>query len=319
MSNIIIKYPKSHKTFLKFINSNKAYCNIYNLLNPKIFDTTLRDGLQNVKPEEFGNYTTEKKIELYKKMITEYNPNFIEVGSLVSKKYFPIFLDSLDILSQTNLKTIEKKNFLLVPSLNKLKLAIRNGCNNFSFISSVSEKFQIVNTNKNIHQTKTDILEMMYEVVSNPSVGSNPKVKIYLSCIDTCPLEGKILNDTIISEIAYYNDVCKPDLICLSDTCATLTFDNFVIIIEGIIKCGVNCEKISLHLHVDKTKSNYFAELQKIFNYSLDSGIKNFDVSLLETGGCVMTLGSNNTKANLSYELYYKLLVNYIVFKAAKN
>ena len=47
----------------------------------------------------------------------------------------------------------------------------------------------------------------------------------------------------------------------------------------------------------------------------MEVGIRKFDVSLLETGGCTMTLGKSNTKPNLSYELYYKLLIDYIVSK----
>ena len=303
----------NYKSFIEFINSNEIYYNIYQSLNIKEFDTTLRDGLQNVKHTDFDNYTTEKKIKLYHKIINEYNPDFIETGSLVSDKYFPIFSDSLVIFSQT----MNEKNFLLIPSSNKLNLAINNKCNNFCFISSVSESFQLKNINKTLRETKSEILSMTNKIMTNKLI-DNPKIKIYLSCIDNCPFQGKISNDVIVDEIVYYYQICKPDLICLSDTCAFLTFDNFYWIINKCVESGVDCKKISLHLHVDKSKPNYIDELQKIFNYSLDIGIVNFDVGLLETGGCVMTLGSTNTKPNLSYELYYKLLFNYILLKTKK-
>jgi hypothetical protein len=85
----------------------------------------------------------------------------------------------LELFSQLKNKN---KNYILVPSFSKLHYVINYGCNNFAFISSVSESFQMKNTKKNINSTKNEILEMMYEIVSNPSI-SNPKVKIYLSCI----------------------------------------------------------------------------------------------------------------------------------------
>jgi len=314
MTYIIEKYPNCHKSLNKFIVSNEAYQKVYNSLNPVIFDTTLRDGLQNIKTTEFGNYSTQYKLELYNEIKAKHKPEFVEVGSLVSKKYFPIFSDSVEIFTQTN-NEIVGKNFLLVPSMSKLKLAIDTGCNNFSFISSVSESFQLANTNKTIQQTKAEIVEMMYEIASNPKI-SNPKLKIYISCIDHCPKEGMISLDFIVDEIIYYNEVFKPDIICLSDTCASLTYESFISIVDKANKGGVPYHKLSLHLHVNNSNPNYYSNLQKIFNASMDRKITQWDLSLLETGGCVMTLDNSNIKPNLSYELYYKLLVDYIVSKS---
>jgi hypothetical protein len=313
MTHIIKKYPSCYKSLSKLIGSNENYKNIYSLLNPVIFDTTLRDGLQNIKQSELNNYSTQNKLELYNKIKAKHKPEFVEVGSLVSKKYFPIFSDSIEIFTQTNNNTIGK-NFLLIPSMSKLKLAINSGCNNFSFISSVSESFQLANTNKSIQQTKAEILEMMYEIVSNP-ITSNPQVKIYLSCIDHCPKEGKISPDLIADEIIYYNDVSKPDIICLSDTCGSLTHESFIDIVDKANKGGVPYQKLSLHLHIDNSSPNYYSNLQKIFNASMDRKITQWDLSLLETGGCVMTLDNSNIKPNLSYQLYYRLLIDYIVYK----
>lgn len=311
MNRIFKKYPTCYDSLTKFINSNEAYANIYNIIKPTLFDVSLRDGLQNIKKDDIFKYTTEEKIKLYNKIISTHNPAELEVGSIVSKKFFPIFEDSLKLFTQ--LDNI-KNNYLLIPSSSKLKQALDLGCNNFSFISSVSESFQKKNTNKSIEQTKNEILEMMYEIVSNPSI-TNPKVKIYLSCINTCPIEGRISNDLISNEIIYYNDICKPDIICLSDTCANLSYDDFLDIITKANKGGVSYEKMSLHLHVDLTNKDYYLNLQKIFNDSINKGITKFDISFLESGGCVMTLGNTDTKPNLSYELYYRLLVDYIIYK----
>ena len=202
MDKIIKKYPNSFESITKFIDSNKTYTNIFNTIKPTLFDVSLRDGLQNVKKVDVSKYTTEEKIKLYNKIISTHNPGELEVGSIVSKKFFPIFEDSIKLFTQLD----NKNNYLLVPSFSKLKFAIDSGCNNFSFISSVSESFQKTNTNKSIEQTKNEILEMMHTIDSNPSI-INPKVKIYLSCINKCPIEGIISNDLIADEIIYYNNV----------------------------------------------------------------------------------------------------------------
>ena len=311
MNKIIKKYPNCYESLTKFINSNEEYTSIYNTIKPTLFDVSLRDGLQNIKKDDVSKYTTDEKIKLYNQIVSTHNPMELEIGSIVSKIFFPIFEDTIELFNKLN---DSNKNYLLIPSFSKLKPAIDLGCNNFSFISSVSESFQKKNTNKSIEQTKNEILEMMNQINSNSFI-FNPKFKIYLSCINTCPIEGKISNDLIINEIVYYNNICKPDIICLSDTCANLSYNDFSYIVSEANKCGVSYDKLSLHLHIDLTNKDYYYNLQKIFNYSIEKGINKFDISFLETGGCVMTLGNDNTKPNLSYELYYRLVVDYITSK----
>lgn len=322
------KYQNYRELFLKWIEMNTKYKNIYNSMDIILFDTTLRDGLQNIPKENLSDFTTEKKIKLYEKIIKEYNPESIEIGSIVSEKFFPIFSDSLEILRITNQLN---KNFLLVPSVSKLKQIINPDvineklytldvdkkleiyrCKNFSFIASVSESFQIKNTKKTLAETRLEILKMTQLIDSNIK---DRKIKLYLSCIDNCPIEGKISHDNIIEEIKYYHEICKPDIICLSDTCSSLSYESFINIIDQILIEGIDIMKISLHLHIDLSTKNSVDNLQKIFNSALDRKITKFDVSLLEFGGCVMTMNYNKTKPNLSYELYYKLLKNYIIMK----
>ena len=307
-----IIYPNCQNSFKKWLYSNKNYLELYNSINPRIFDVTLRDGLQSIKEDEYNKYSTDIKLQIYNDIINKYNPNYIEIGSLVSKKILPIMSDSLEIYNKT--WKPNTNNFLLIPSESKLSDALKNNCVNISLISSVSESFQLVNTKKTLHQTKSEILGMMYELYSCPKI-TNPKVKLYLSCIDSCPISGQIPLDFIANEIKYYNEICKPDTICLSDTCGNLSIDNFTILIDMINKLGVPVSKLSLHLHIDK---NNIDNVQKIFATALDRNILEFDISMLDTGGCSVTMGSK-TKPNLTYNLYYKFLCDYIMDKIKEN
>ena len=72
---------------------------------------------------------------------------------------------------------------------------------------------------------------------------------------------------------------------------------------------GLPSNKLSLHLHVKNGREDI---VEKIIHKALDRRIIDFDVSLLETGGCSVTMNKNQIAPNLSYELYYKSLVNYI-------
>jgi len=200
--------------------------------------------------------------------------------------------------------------YLLIPSSSKLADAIELGCSHISLISSVSEKFQLANTKKTLEQTKQNI-----KYICDNFQG---KIKLYLSCIDTCPLAGPIDHIYICEQIVWYWKECGVNTICLSDTVGSLTPKSFISIIDQAHSQGVPYESISLHLHVGLE-----SDVIKIMFEALDRGITGFDVSYLETGGCSVTMGmpsssdksKSKIKPNLSYPLYYKGLTSYIESK----
>lgn len=294
------------KKFIDQIATNNEYYKLYKILNPRLFDVSLRDGIQNIHINEQKKYTTDYKLEIYNYIIKNYKPNYIEIGSIVSEKIIPTLSDSVILYEKTFYEN--NNNFLLIPSKSKLQNAINCNCKNISLISSVSESFQFVNTKKTLEQTKLEINKIIHILKSNYS---DCRIKLYLSCIDCCPISGKIPLDIIINEIKYYNDINEIDTICLSDTCGNLLHENFLQIINESKKNNISFEKISLHLHIDYDN---IINTKQIFFSALDNKISEFDVSLLDTGGCVVTL-KNNTKPNLSYELYFKFLLEYILLK----
>jgi hypothetical protein len=134
------------------------------------------------------------------------------------------------------------------------------------------------------------------------------KTKLYISCINECPIGGKIDNDYIVHRILNLNNL-NVDNICLSDTCGTLSLYDFEYIIDNCMFFGIHHNKISLHLHV---LPNQEEKVEKIMHTALDKGIVNFDVSMLNT----LTTHRSKLAPNLSYELYYKFLIRYIYKKA---
>ena len=89
--------------------------------------------------------------------------------------------------------------------MDKFKIALDSGIKNMSFITSVSNEFQLKNTNKTIEQTK-EILKNMLERIESVEDSTLFKIKLYISCITHCPIVGKMNNDLIINEIMYYNN-----------------------------------------------------------------------------------------------------------------
>ena len=312
-------YPRCAFTFKKFLNSNPDYYGFYYVLGePRPFDVTLRDGLQSLSREEQKNYTYEDKIDLYHNIMFNYRPKNIEIGSVVSEKVLPIIKDSIKLFqniqsyedSVNELSDIKKSNrFVLVPNLKQLKKVINyTGINHFSFITSVSNQFQLKNTKQTLEESYNELYEMMYSFEENRYRLKPPYVKLYVSCVNECPISGKIDNDFIVNKILNLNKM-NVDNICLSDTCGTLNVDDFEYIVDTCIFFGLPANKLSLHLHVKKGREDI---VEKIIHKALDRNIIDFDVSLLETGGCSVTMNKNSIAPNLSYELYYKSLTSYI-------
>ena len=98
----------------------------------------------------------------------------------------------------------------------------------------------------------------------------------------------------------------KINELCLSDTCGTLKFNDYKYILDRCIEEQIPMQLLSLHLHVDDKN-----ELEKIIRYSLLNNINCFDVSSLEEGGCSVTI--KKPKKNLSYDLFYEILLTYIL------
>lgn len=302
-------YPKCTTSFMELVHSQKRLTNLYvnKIIKVRPFDVTLRDGLQALTRTEQENFDINAKKQIYGEIINKYNPRNLEIGSCVNKKVLPIFNDTEELFNYVNMNNKSKKHYVLIPNQEHLINAVNFGVRNFSFITSVSNSFQHKNTRMTLNQTYSNLIIMMKYL--DDLQGENLNVKLYVSCINECPIDGKIHTHNIVSEL-FSLSLLKFNKICLSDTCGSLTNDEFVDIIEDTKKVGIDTKKFSLHLHVKPERED---EVEKIFHTALDYGIDEFDVSDLKTGGCSVTMDKNRLAPNLSYEQYYKFLTTYLM------
>jgi len=297
--------------FYKKIQSTKNLQEMFRKINPILFDVSLRDGIQGALVE---SYPSEKKIEIFDKIIRDENPSKMEIGSIVSYRHLPIMKDTIPLYQYCIANNHRKSDiYVLVPSISKLNVALFNQIQNYSFITSVSNAFQLKNTCRTIETTKADFFQMFERI---EKYTKNARKKLYISCIDHCPIVGKISRDTIIEEIVYYNTHYPFDEICLSDTCGNLSYDNFAYIVNHATLLGVNIEKLSIHLHIcPKNMDN----VEQILKFCWQNDLNKFDVSTLETGGCSVTMNRDQLLPNLSYELFYVILYKYMVDELEKK
>ena len=123
----------------------------------KLFDVTLRDGLQTSKKI----YTLNEKKNILNNIIKTYNPQHVEVGSIVSKKVLPQMEHSQELYDYALKEYPDTEFYLLIPNMKYLKKTNTVGKKNFSFITSVSEEFQKKNTKMDLDVKKNELRNIM--------------------------------------------------------------------------------------------------------------------------------------------------------------
>lgn len=306
-------YPRCANSFINSVKLNKKLFNKYinsNLLNVRPFDVTLRDGLQALTIDQQNSFTTSNKKKLYDFIVNNHSPKNIEIGSCVNKNLLPIFNDTESIFKfaeRYNKKMNIYNHYVLVPNLDNLISAVNIGFKNFSFITSVSNSFQIKNTKMTLDENYNNINNMLAFLDDSPLKDYN--IKLYVSCINKCPIEGNIMISTIVDNLVKLHKL-RPNKICLSDTCGELEPIQLFNIIQGLIFNRIDLSKISLHLHVKPERE---LEVEKIVHIAIDHGINEFDVSAVNTGGCSVTMDKKQLAPNMSYDQYYKFLTSYLI------
>lgn len=313
-----MNYPKCAVSFMNFCLSDKSLFAKYltHVANKQVrpFDVTLRDGLQALSKDHQDLFSTAKKRELYHDIVRKYNPKQLEVGSFVNYNVLPIFSDTHNFFHQINHHNDSVHHYALVPNEDQLLQALSHGVKHFSFITSVSNRFQLKNTRMSLKDTHACLTNMMV-LLDDFHMRQQPfKVKLYVSCINECPIEGRIDTDQIIDQLVHLRNTLNPDTLCLSDTCGTLTPWTFWQLLKGLKTKRFDESKLSLHLHVKQGREK---EVEKIVHLALDHGIVEFDVSALQSGGCSVTMEASKLAPNMTYEQYYQFLASYLLTKKA--
>ena len=313
-------YPTCARSFMNVCLSNQTMFQKYTkyICDKKVraFDVTLRDGLQGLSLLEQSDFTTEKKKDIYYNIVRKYGTHNLEVGACVNYKMLPMFQDTREFVQYLQRNHSNRNHYVLVPNEVHLMQALSLfGVTNFSFIMSVSNSFQLKNTKMNLLDTFKNLINMMF-ILDDLSVAFGPtKVKLYVSCINECPIEGRLDNQVVVENLVTLRNYIKPNTMCLSDTCGTLSASDFSEILQGLDKNLFDLSKVSLHLHVRPEREE---EVEKIVHMALDHGIVEFDVSDLPTGGCSVTMDKGQLAPNMSYAQYYKFLTTYLIKKEEK-
>ena len=264
-----------------------------------------RDAMQSIKTF----IPTNIKLSYLQKLV---NVGFdvIDIGSFVSHKAIPQLADSATVIESIDMSNSNSELLVIVAN----KQGAINACkyDKISFIGypfSISENFQIRNTNKSIKDSEKELAEIL-EIADR----ANKKVVVYLSMCFGNPY-GDPWNVEIVNHWTSTLIDMNVKIISLSDTIGTSNKESIKTIFGSVIKNHPKIE-FGAHLHSDPKTCH-----EKIKS-ALEAGCSRFDGVIKGFGGCPMAsnelvgniptedilsvLDSKNITTNINSELFKK-------------
>ena len=267
-----------------------------------------RDAMQSIK--KF--IPTEKKIK-YIQSLLDVGFSTIDVGSFVSKKVIPQLSDTAEVINSLILK--DKNSELLVIVANIKGAEIATNYHQISYVGypfSISENFQMRNTNKSIEESFSNLM-----LINNIVTESKKKLVVYISMCFGNPY-GEIWSLDIIDYWITKIIDSGVKLFSLSDTVGTATPDLINQVYKYFSIKYPNIE-FGLHLH---THPKLWRDKVEI---SIDSGCTRIDGAIQGFGGCPMAsdymIGNMPTEKIISFceQRGIETGVNPLKFEVAYN
>lgn len=247
-----------------------------------------RDAMQGLS--EF--IPTEQKAA-YLNQLLKVGFDTIDFGSFVSPKAIPQMRDTTDVLKKLDLSATKSKLLAIVANLRGANEAlVFDEIGYLGFPLSLSETFQIRNTNKSIAEATAEVAQMQDRCAQQ-----GKKLVVYLSMGFGNPY-GDPYNEMVVADFSrklFQNGV---HIISLADTVGVSNPNQIRFLFKTLIKEFPQIE-FGAHLHSTKAKS-----IEKI-EAAFESGCQRFDGAIKGFGGCPMAnddlVGNLATETILSF------------------
>jgi hydroxymethylglutaryl-CoA lyase len=218
----------------------------------------------------------------------------IDFGSFVSPKAIPQMRDTAEVLSHLDLSASSSKLLAIVANVRGASDALAHPQISYlGFPLSLSETFQLRNTNKSIAEALTEVNQ-----IQELCAQKGKQLVVYLSMGFGNPY-GDPYNEMVVAEFSgrlYQHGV---RIISLADTVGVSAPDQIRYLFKTLIKEYPQIE-FGAHLHSTPSKS-----VEKI-EAALESGCQRFDGAIKGFGGCPMA--NDELVGNLATETILSLL-----------
>ena len=242
-----------------------------------------RDAMQGIK-----NFIPTNIKLSYLQSVVDVGFDVVDIGSFVSTKAIPQLADTSKIIDSIDLSNSNSE--LLVIIANTKGAINASKFEKISYLGypfSISESFQISNTNKSIKESENELAEIL-------SIGEkvNKKVVVYLSMCFGNPY-GDVWNLDIINHWIYKLKDLGVNIISLSDTIGSSNPESIRSIFNSVLK---NHSDIEFGAHLHSNPNSWHDKIHSAF----EAGCRRFDGAIGGYGGCPMA--SNQIVGNMPTE-----------------
>ena len=235
---------------------------------------------------------TKKKIE-YINALLKVGYDTIDFGSFVSPKAIPQMADTKELVCSLQLAGSRSKLLAIIANERGAQDAVVfDEITYLGFPFSISETFQIRNTNSTIAQSLGRV-----EDIQNLCIKNKKELVVYISMGFGNPY-GDVYNEAIVFD--WVNKLVSMDIkiISLADTVGLATKEQVYSITKHLVNSLPETE-IGVHLH--STPANWKEKVDA----ALQAGCKRFDGALKGIGGCPMAddelVGNMDTELMIPY------------------
>jgi hydroxymethylglutaryl-CoA lyase len=252
-----------------------------------------RDAMQGI--HEF--IPTQQKIK-YLNALLKVGFDTLDFGSFVSPKAIPQLSDTAEVLAGLNLSETKTKLLAIVANKRGAEEAIKYPeIEYLGFPFSISETFQLRNTNKTISESFDTVKEMQAICLA-----ANKKLVIYISMGFGNPY-NEPWNVEIVEKWADEMNKIGITIISLSDTIGSSKPETIKYLFDSLIP---RYSQIEFGAHLHTQPHTWFEKVEAAY----DAGCRRFDGALKGLGGCPMAI--DDLVGNMPTE-------NLITFCAAKK
>ena len=230
---------------------------------------------------------TERKIE-YLNALLRVGFDTLDFGSYVSAKAIPQMADTAGVLKGLDLRGVQTKLLAIVANFRGAEEAANQEAIRYlGFPFSVSETFQLRNTNKTIEGSFATV-----EEIQELCAARQKELVVYLSMGFGNPY-GDPWNEEIVYEWAAALAKLDVRTISVADTVGVATPEHVFSIVDFLIK---QLPHVTIGVHLHSTHQNRIPKIDA----ALEAGCRRFDGALKGIGGCPMA--GNDLVGNMDTE-----------------
>lgn len=248
-----------------------------------------RDAMQGMK--EF--VPTSLKIEYINKLLI-CGFDTIDFGSFVSPKAIPQMRDTAEVLKGLNLSESSKLLAIIANSRGAQDALSFEEIDYLGYPFSVSETFQMRNTNATLEESLTRV-----EEIQNLTTKKGKKMVIYLSMGFGNPYGDEWSPEIVLNWSQRLNNLFGIEILALSDTVGAAKKEEIEPLFSLLMK---ELPKVEFGAHLHTTSENARDVIEAAYN----AGCRRFDSAMKGFGGCPMA--KDDLTGNLPTEILLEWL-----------